>query len=100
MESEFEMQVIRKVTMRIIPFIMLLYFMNFLDRVNAGFAALSMNKAIGLTPAMFGFGGSLFGSDGTSYQMSKEKEAGGNPRRRPEHQCVMGQVHYSSSFPT
>jgi ACS family tartrate transporter-like MFS transporter len=60
MESELETQVIRKVTMRIIPFIMLLYFMNFLDRVNAGFAALSMNKAIGLTPAMFGFGGSLF----------------------------------------
>jgi ACS family tartrate transporter-like MFS transporter len=60
MEAELETQVIRKVTMRIIPFIMLLYFMNFLDRVNAGFAALSMNKAIGLTPAMFGFGGSLF----------------------------------------
>jgi ACS family tartrate transporter-like MFS transporter len=60
MESKFEAQVIRKVSMRIIPFIMLLYFVNFLDRVNAGFAALSMNKAIGLTPAMFGFGGSLF----------------------------------------
>jgi MFS transporter, ACS family, tartrate transporter len=48
------------VTLRIIPFVMLLYFMNFLDRVNAGFAALSMNKALGLTPAMFGLGGSLF----------------------------------------
>jgi MFS transporter, ACS family, tartrate transporter len=60
MESRLETQVIRKVTMRIIPFIMLLYFMNFLDRVNAGFAALSMNKAIGLTPEMFGFGGTLF----------------------------------------
>ena len=60
MESKFEAQVIRKVTMRIVPFIMLLYFVNFLDRVNAGFAALSMNKAIGLTPEMFGFGGGLF----------------------------------------
>jgi ACS family tartrate transporter-like MFS transporter len=60
MESKFEAQLIRKVTVRIIPFIMLLYFVNFLDRVNAGFGALSMNKAIGLTPAMFGFGGSLF----------------------------------------
>ena len=60
MTSALEKQVIRKVTMRIMPFIMLLYFVNFLDRVNAGFAALSMNKAIGLTPEMFGFGGTLF----------------------------------------
>ena len=60
MTSALEKQVIRKVTMRIMPFIMLLYFVNFLDRVNAGFAALSMNKAIGLSPEVFGFGGSLF----------------------------------------
>ncbi len=60
MTSALEAQVIRKVTLRIIPFIMLLYFMNFLDRVNAGFAALSMNKALGLTPTMFGLGGTLF----------------------------------------
>ena len=60
MASVLEAQVIRKVTLRIMPIVMLLYFMSFLDRVNAGFAALSMNKAIGLTPAMFGIGGSLF----------------------------------------
>src|ERR1700759_5444136 len=60
MTSALEKQVIRKVTMRIMPFIMLLYFVNFLDRVNAGFAALSMNKAIGFNPEVFGFGGSLF----------------------------------------
>ena len=45
---------------RILPFVMLLYFVSFLDRVNVGFAALSMNKALGLTPAMFGFGGGVF----------------------------------------
>lgn len=39
---------------------MLLYFISFLDRVNVGFAALSMNRAIGLTPAAFGLGGGLF----------------------------------------
>jgi len=50
----------RKVTIRILPFVMLVYFVSFLDRVNAGFAALTMNKAIGLTPAMFGFGGGIF----------------------------------------
>ncbi len=39
---------------------MLLYLVSFLDRANLGFAAFSMNQAIGLTPAMFGFGGGVF----------------------------------------
>jgi ACS family tartrate transporter-like MFS transporter len=39
---------------------MLLYFVSFLDRVNVGFAALSMNKDLGLTPTMFGLGGGIF----------------------------------------
>jgi MFS transporter, ACS family, tartrate transporter len=55
-----EARVIRKITLRILPFVMLLYFVSFLDRVNVGFAAFTMNKAIGLTPAMFGFGGGIF----------------------------------------
>jgi MFS transporter, ACS family, tartrate transporter len=53
-------RVVRKLTWRILPFVMLLYFVSFLDRVNVGFAALSMNKAIGLTPTMFGLGGGIF----------------------------------------
>lgn len=39
---------------------MLLYFFAFLDRVNVGFAALTMNKAIGLTPYTFGWGAGIF----------------------------------------
>ncbi len=39
---------------------MLLYLVCFLDRANVGFAALSMNQALGLTPEMFGFGGGVF----------------------------------------
>ena len=39
---------------------MLLYLVSFLDRLNVGFAALTMNKALGLTPAMYGLGGGLF----------------------------------------
>jgi sugar phosphate permease len=39
---------------------MFCYFLAFLDRVNAGFAALQMNKAIGLSHAAFGIGGGLF----------------------------------------
>ena len=50
----------RKVTLRILPFLMLCYFIAFVDRVNAGFAALDMNKDIGLSAAAFGLGGGLF----------------------------------------
>jgi ACS family tartrate transporter-like MFS transporter len=39
---------------------MVLYFVSFLDRVNVGFAAFSMNKALHLTPEMFGFGSGVF----------------------------------------
>lgn len=57
---DLEARVSRKLMWRIIPFVMLLYFVSFLDRVNVGFAALSMNKAIGLSPGAFGLGGGLF----------------------------------------
>lgn len=60
MQSDLETRVSRKLMWRILPFVMLLYFVSFLDRVNVGFAAMSMNKAIGLSPAAFGLGGGLF----------------------------------------
>jgi ACS family tartrate transporter-like MFS transporter len=60
MHSEIETRVSRKLMWRIIPFVMVLYFISFLDRVNVGFAAMTMNKAIGLSPAAFGLGGGLF----------------------------------------
>ena len=60
MSNDLETRVVRKLTLRIVPFVMLLYFVSFLDRVNVGFAALEMNKAIGLTPAMYGLGGGIF----------------------------------------
>lgn len=60
MESDLERRVSRKLMWRIVPFVMLLYFVSFLDRVNIGFAAITMNKAIGLSPTAFGFGGGLF----------------------------------------
>lgn len=59
-ESGVEARVNRKLALRIIPFVMLLYFISFLDRVNVGFAAMTMNKAIGLSPTAFGLGGGLF----------------------------------------
>ena len=58
--SLLEERVIRKITWRLIPFLMLLYLVAFLDRINVGFAALTMNKDIGLTSQMFGLGSGIF----------------------------------------
>ena len=55
-----EQRAIRKIIWRLIPFLMLLYFVAFLDRINVGFAALTMNKDVGLTPQMFGLGAGIF----------------------------------------
>ena len=55
-----EQMTMREVTWRIVPFLMVCYFIAFVDRVNAGFAALQMNQDIGLTAAAFGLGGGLF----------------------------------------
>ena len=58
--SDIEKATMRRITLRIIPFLMLCYFIAYVDRVNAGFAALQMNRDIGLSGAVFGIGGSLF----------------------------------------
>jgi sugar phosphate permease len=50
----------RKVAWRLIPFLMLCYFVAYLDRVNISFAALQMNKDLGLSSAAYGLGAGLF----------------------------------------
>ncbi len=51
---------LRKVTLRLIPFLFLLYIVAWLDRVNVGFAALQMNSKLGFSSAAFGFGSGVF----------------------------------------
>jgi len=51
---------LRKVTLRLIPFLFLLYIVAWLDRVNLGFAALQMNSDLGFSSAAFGFGSGVF----------------------------------------
>lgn len=51
---------LRKVALRLIPFLGVLYFFAFLDRVNVGFAALTMNADLGLSAAVFGIGSGIF----------------------------------------
>jgi ACS family tartrate transporter-like MFS transporter len=58
--AEIEMRTMDKVTWRLVPFLMLCYFIAYLDRVNIGFAGASMSKDIGLTAAAFGGAAGIF----------------------------------------
>ncbi|SAL82440.1 major facilitator transporter [Caballeronia terrestris] len=49
-----------KVFRRILPFIFICYVISYLDRTNVGFAALTMNRDLGLTSEQFGLGAGLF----------------------------------------
>jgi hypothetical protein len=51
---------IRKVRTRILPFLFLLYIICFLDRINIGFAALTMNKELAITSQQFGLLAGIF----------------------------------------
>jgi len=50
----------RKVAWRVVPFLMVCYFVSYLDRVNVGFAALQMVKGLRMSPTVFGLGGGIF----------------------------------------
>ncbi len=60
MPDEIEARTIRKVAWRLLPFIFLLYFWCLIDRVNLSYAALTMNKDLGLSATMYSLGASIF----------------------------------------
>ena len=60
LELATEESVIRKAAWRLIPFMGILYLLAFLDRVNVGFAALTMNGDLGLSSFMYGVGAGVF----------------------------------------
>ena len=55
-----ERHAFRKIAVRLLPILTIAFFLNFLDRNNIGYAALTMNKEIGLTAAQFGYGAGIF----------------------------------------
>ena len=55
-----EASTIRRVSWRLMPFLLLAYLICYIDRVNVGFAALQMNKAVGLDPKIYGLGAGIF----------------------------------------
>lgn len=55
-----ERAVVRKVSRRLLGFLFLLFLFSFLDRINVGFAALTMSQDLGLTSTMFGMASTVF----------------------------------------
>jgi MFS transporter, ACS family, tartrate transporter len=51
---------VRKAALRIVPLLAIAYLFNYLDRTALGFAALTMNKQLGLSPSQFGLAASIF----------------------------------------
>jgi len=58
--SETEQRVVKKLFRRLIAFLFVLFVFSFLDRINIGFAGLTMGEDIGLTSTMFGLAATLF----------------------------------------
>jgi D-galactonate transporter len=58
--SDIETSTIRAISWRLIPFLVLAYFFSYLDRVNLGFAALTMNAELKFTPLIFAWGAGIF----------------------------------------
>src|SRR5919108_938198 len=59
-ERALEVATMRRVAVRIVPFLMVCYFISFLDRVNLGFAALQMVRDLHFSPSVFGLGAGIF----------------------------------------
>ncbi len=55
-----ETSAVKKTFQRLIPLVMLIYVLGYIDRVNVGFAALRMNSDLGLSATMFGVANTAF----------------------------------------
>lgn len=59
-KSDIEISTIRAISWRLIPFLVLVYFLSYLDRVNLSFAGLTMNRDLGFSPTVFAWGAGIF----------------------------------------
>lgn len=60
LETELEAKTVSRLLRRLLPFLFLLYIVAFLDRINVGFAALEMQRQLGLNDAVYGQAAGLF----------------------------------------
>jgi ACS family tartrate transporter-like MFS transporter len=59
-KNALQASVVTKLFWRIVPLLVLLVMLNYIDRSNLGFAALQMNSELGFTPEVYGAGASIF----------------------------------------
>lgn len=57
---DVEARAIRRVSRRLLPLLITCYFISYLDRVNVGFAALTMNQDLGISATAYGLGAGIF----------------------------------------
>lgn len=58
--SDEESAILRKISLKILPLLFLLYVLAYLDRINVSFAGLQMNQQLGFSDQVFGLGAGLF----------------------------------------
>src|SRR5262249_56078496 len=60
MNEDVGSSALRRTLLRIVPFSMMLFFVQMTDKTNVSYAALQMNQALGFTPAVYGVGAGIF----------------------------------------
>lgn len=58
--TDLERRTIAKVSWRLLPLIVVIYFVAYIDRTNVGFAAIGMNKDLGFSAYIYGWGAGIF----------------------------------------
>jgi MFS transporter, ACS family, tartrate transporter len=58
--NPMEAALVRKLKIRLLPFLVVLFVLAFIDRINLGFAALTMNQELAITTQQFGFAAGIF----------------------------------------
>jgi sugar phosphate permease len=58
--GDLERRTMAKVTVRLVPFLVLCYFVAYLDRVNVGFAGLTMRTDLDLSASAYGLASGIF----------------------------------------
>jgi sugar phosphate permease len=58
--ADFSRQIYRKLDRRLLPFLMSLFMVAYIDRVNIGFAKLTMSKDLGFSDSVYGLGAGIF----------------------------------------
>ena len=60
MSPESQRRIVLKISWRLLPLIVVSYFIAYVDRTNVAFAALTMNKDLGISAYMYGWGAGIF----------------------------------------